>query len=126
VSRSPWARRYDPITEQPVTRFGHGSLFLSVPSAIPVRNVTDLIAHAKTHPDKANYGSPGNGTPPHLGGALFAQLAGLQAAHAPYRGGGALMNALLGGELMWCVEGLTAQLHPERRPPPATSGGTAH
>jgi tripartite-type tricarboxylate transporter receptor subunit TctC len=102
---------YDPLTElQPVTRFGHGSLLLTVPASLPVRTVADLVALARAKPDAMNYGSPGNGTPPHLASALFAHLAGITAAHVPYQGGGAMMTGLLGGQLTWAIEGLTAQL----------------
>lgn len=102
---------YNPLVDlQPVTRFGHGSLLLAVPAALPVRSVPDLLALARERPGALNYGSPGTGTPPHLASELFIRMAGIQAVHVPYRGGGALITALLGGQLTWSMDGLTAQL----------------
>jgi tripartite-type tricarboxylate transporter receptor subunit TctC len=102
---------YEPLRDlQAVTRFGHGSLLLTVPAASPVRTVGDLVALARARPGALNFGSPGNGTPPHLASELFVRMAGIEAAHVPYRGGGAMMTALLGGQLAWAIEGLTAQL----------------
>jgi tripartite-type tricarboxylate transporter receptor subunit TctC len=102
---------YDPLRDlQAVTRFGHGSMLLTVPAASPVRTVGDLVAMGRTRPGTLDFGSPGNGTPPHLASELFVRMAGVQATHVPYRGGGAMMAALLGGQLTWAIEGLTAQL----------------
>ena len=102
---------YDPLRDlTAVTRFGHGSLLLTAPAESPVRTVGDLIALSRSQPGKLNFGSPGNGTPPHLASELFMRSAGVQATHVPYRGGGAMMTALLGGQLTWAIEGLTAQL----------------
>ena len=93
-----------------VTRFGHGPLLLTVPAASPMRSVGELIALARDKPGTANFGSPGVGTPPHLASELFVRTAGIQATHVPYRGGGALMAALLGGQLTWSMDGPTVQL----------------
>lgn len=102
---------YDPLRDlTPVTRFGHGALLLTVPSSSPVRSVGELVAMARDKPGSLNFGSPGIGTPPHMASELFVKMAGIQATHVPYRGGGALMVALLGGQLTWSMDGLTAQL----------------
>jgi tripartite-type tricarboxylate transporter receptor subunit TctC len=102
---------YDPLLElTPVTRFGHGALLLTVPSALPVQSVAELIALARAKPGALNFGSPGMGTPPHLASELFTRLARIEAVHVPYRGGAALMTALLAGQITWAIEGLTAQL----------------
>ena len=102
---------YDMLTDlRAVTRFGNGSLLLAVPASLPVRSVAELLALARDKPGSLNYGSPGSGTPPHLASALLCQLAGIEAAHIPYKGGGAMMMAMLGGQLSWTIEGLTAQL----------------
>jgi len=57
-----------------------------------------------------NFGSPGNGSPPHLAAVQFMRMAGFAATHVPYKGGGAMMTALLQGEVDWAIEGLTATL----------------
>lgn len=102
---------YDPLTElQPVTRFGHGSLLLSVHPSVPARSMAELLAAMRDKPSAINFGTPGIGTPPHLAAELFIRQAGVKATHVPYRSGGALMTALLAGEVAWSMEGLTGQL----------------
>jgi tripartite-type tricarboxylate transporter receptor subunit TctC len=102
---------YNPLTDfAPITRFGYGSLLLTVHPAVPVTSVRELIALAKAKPGSLNYGSPGNGTPPHLAAELFKRAAGIEATHVPFKGGGAMMQALLGGHVSYSLEGLTAQL----------------
>jgi tripartite-type tricarboxylate transporter receptor subunit TctC len=102
---------YDPLSDfAPITRWGYGPLLLTVPPALPVRSVGELVALAKARPGALNFGSPGIGTPPHLASELFKRAAGIEATHIPYRGGGALMAAALAGEITWTIEGLTSQL----------------
>jgi tripartite-type tricarboxylate transporter receptor subunit TctC len=102
---------YDPLTDfAPITRFGHGSLLLSVHPGVQASSVRDLIALAKAKAGGLTFGSPGNGTPPHLAGELFMRTAGVTGTHVPFKGGGAMMQALLGGHVACSFEGLTAQL----------------
>lgn len=102
---------YDSLTDfAPITRFGYRSLMLTVHPDVPARSVKELIALAKAKPGSLNYGSPGMGTPPHLASELFKRSAGIQAVHVPFKGGGALGAALLGGQITWSMDGLTAQL----------------
>jgi tripartite-type tricarboxylate transporter receptor subunit TctC len=54
----------------------------------PARSLQELVAMAKAKPGTLAYGSSGNGTSAHLGAALFAQRAGIQVTHVPYRGAG--------------------------------------
>jgi tripartite-type tricarboxylate transporter receptor subunit TctC len=102
---------YNPLTDfAPITRFGYGSLLLSVHPSVPATSVRELIALAKAKPGALNYGSPGNGSPPHLAAELFKRSAGIEATHVPFKGGGPMMQALLGGHVQYCLESLTAQL----------------
>ena len=102
---------YDPLRDLVgITRFGHGPQLLVVPASLPVRNVAELVALARAKPGALNFGSPSNGTPPHIASELFVRMVGIQATHVPYRGGGPLMVALIGGQLSWAIEGLTATL----------------
>jgi len=55
------------------------------PSA-PIGSVRELIAYAKAHPGKLNYGSPGVGTVGHLTIELFGNMAGIRMTHVPYKG----------------------------------------
>jgi tripartite-type tricarboxylate transporter receptor subunit TctC len=101
---------FDPLTDlAPITRFGIGSL-LTVSSAVPARSVKELIALARAKPGTLTYGTPGIGTPPHLASELFTRMAGIEATHVPFKGGGALASAMLGGHVGFSMDGLTAQL----------------
>lgn len=93
-----------------VARFGIGALLLVVPAASPIQSVADLVARAKARPGAMNFATPGNGFPPHLASVQFMRLAGFEATHVPYKGGGAMMTALLAAEADWAIEGLTATL----------------
>lgn len=102
---------YDALRDfTPVARFGIGALLLVVPVTSNVQTVTELVLRAKAKPGSLNFGTPGNGFPPHLAAVQFMSMAGFEATHVPYKGGGAMMTALLAGEVDWAIEGLTASL----------------
>ena len=61
--------------------------------------MAELIAYAKAHPGRLQYGSSGTGSPHHLSGELLRQKTGIDIVHVPYRGGGAASNDLLGGHI---------------------------
>jgi tripartite-type tricarboxylate transporter receptor subunit TctC len=63
------------------------------------KSVADLISYAKANPGKINMASPGNGTAPHLAGALFQMMAGVSMVHVPYRGDGAALADLVAGRM---------------------------
>ncbi len=67
--------------------------------SVPAKNAAELIAYAKDNPGKLNYGSSGTGAASHLSGALFAQMAGIDMLHVPYRGMGPAVPDLLGGRV---------------------------
>lgn len=69
-----------------------------VPAKSPFRSVADVIAAARAKPGELTFGTPGIGSPAHLFGELFAQLAGTSMLHVPYSRTPA-MNDLIGGRL---------------------------
>ncbi len=72
---------------------------LVVHPSLPVKNVRELIAFAKTRPRQINYGSSGNGGTGHLSMEMLKQMAGVDLVHIPYKGGGPALNAVLMGEI---------------------------
>lgn len=66
---------------------------------LPPNNMREFIAYAKTRPGKLNLGSPGNGTPNHVGGVLLMKLASIDMVHVPYRGGSPLLTDLIAGQM---------------------------
>jgi tripartite-type tricarboxylate transporter receptor subunit TctC len=82
----------------PVTRITTSPLVLAVNPATGIRSVPELIEAAKRRPGELNYATSGNGSAPHLGAALFAQLTGVQMTHVPYRGGSNAIQSVIAGD----------------------------
>ena len=94
----------------PVVKVSRAPLVLLIHPSVQAHSVEQLIALAKAHPGKLNYGSSGVGTSVHLAGALFNMMAGTSMQHIPYQGGGPAITALIAGDtqLMFAgIEGLT-------------------
>ena len=72
---------------------------LVVTPSVPARNVKELIALAKAKPGAMDYGSAGNGSGNHLTAEVFKNAAGIDVQHIPYKGGGAVMTDLMGGQV---------------------------
>lgn len=64
-----------------------------------VASLARLVEISKAKPGSLNYGSPGNGSTPHLAVELFARGAGIQLSHVPYKGGKPAIADVLGGQL---------------------------
>jgi tripartite-type tricarboxylate transporter receptor subunit TctC len=78
-------------------------LLLVTHPSLPVKNVKDLIALARSRPNQISYSSPGVGNTGHLAAALFDSLAKIQTVHVPYKGTAPAVIAALSGEtqLTW-------------------------
>jgi tripartite-type tricarboxylate transporter receptor subunit TctC len=74
------------------------SVIVAHPS-VAANSLQELIALAKTRPGQINYGSSGNGSPPHLATEKFKLMAGINMSHIPYKGGGPAMIDLLAGHI---------------------------
>ena len=64
---------------------------LVVQSSSAFKNLQDVVAYAKAHPNALSFGSAGIGSSLHIAGELFNQMAGIQTTHVPYKGGSAEM-----------------------------------
>ena len=74
-------------------------LFLVARSDLPFTNYAEFVKYAKANPGKLTYGTPGNGTSPHIAGEMLKAQAGIFTVHIPYRGSGAALQDLLGGQI---------------------------
>jgi tripartite-type tricarboxylate transporter receptor subunit TctC len=91
---------YDPAADfAPVGLVGSNPNLLAVHASMPVTSVATFIEYAKSRPGKIHYGSAGVGTSPQLSMELFRMNAGIDVVHVPYKGGGALLVALLSAEV---------------------------
>ncbi len=70
---------------------------LAVNPAVPAKNAAELAALARKEPGKLSYSSSGVGGNNHLAGALFAQAAGIELTHAPYKGTGPALLDVING-----------------------------
>jgi tripartite-type tricarboxylate transporter receptor subunit TctC len=81
----------------PIAATGRVSLYVITHPNVPVSNYQEFLAHAKANPGKLNYGTPGNGTSPHIATEVFNREAGVKLNHVPYKGAGPALKDLLGG-----------------------------
>ncbi len=72
---------------------------LVVHPSLPAASLQEFVAYAKSKPGQLSYGSAGNGSVHHLTHAVFASRAGIDLLHVPYKGGSALVAAVLAGEV---------------------------
>ena len=91
---------YDPIKDfAPVTALVSLPTIMSSNPNVPANTLDEFIALAKKQPGKMSYGSAGAGSIHHLTMAIFAGRTGIELLHVPYRGGSAMVNGLLTGEI---------------------------
>ena len=83
----------------PVAAAARVLVFLEVKPSLPVKDVKEFMAYVKANPGKLTYGSPGNGSSPHLAGEMFKDMSKTFAVHVPYRGAAPAMQDLLGGQV---------------------------
>src|SRR5260221_3288827 len=91
---------FDPIKDfVPVTALVTLPTILVIPPGVPANTLDEFIALAKKEPGKMSFGSAGAGSIHHLTFAIFAEWAGIDLLHVPYRGGSAMVNGLLTAEI---------------------------
>jgi tripartite-type tricarboxylate transporter receptor subunit TctC len=83
----------------PVSLVGTAPLFLAVNPNVKANNLDELIALAKSKPGALNYGSAGIGSPHHLTAEAMKEGLGIFLTHIPFRGSGASMPAMVGGQV---------------------------
>lgn len=91
---------FDPAKDLvPVAAAARVLVFLEVKPTLPVNNVKEFLAYMKANPGKLSFGSPGNGSSPHLATEMLKAQTNTFAVHVPYRGAAPAMQDLLGGQL---------------------------
>ena len=87
----------------PISLIVNAEGVLAVNPGVPAKSVKELIALAKAQPGKLNMSSAGIGSSSHLAGVMFTSLAGIDTIHVPYKGGGPMAAAVVGGEAQWLI-----------------------
>ena len=91
---------YDPVNDiAPISLIGTTGFLVSLHPGVPAKSIAELIALAKAKPGSLNYASTGTGGITHLATELFDLMAGTRMAHIPYKGTGAALSDVLGGQV---------------------------
>ena len=91
---------FDPLKDIiPVAAAARVLVFLVVRADSPIKDFAGLLADLKAHPGRRSFGSPGNGSSPHLATEMMKSMAGVFAVHIPYRGAAPALTDMLGGQL---------------------------
>jgi tripartite-type tricarboxylate transporter receptor subunit TctC len=85
-------------------------LLLAVHPSLPIKSVTDMIKLARARPGQLSFGAGGTGTPPHMAGELFKQMAGVDMLYVPYRGEAPAITDLIGGQISLIFSNVVAGL----------------
>lgn len=102
---------WDPVSSfDPISLVARVNNVVIVPPALPVKTLPELTSYAKAHPGQVNYGSAGAGSIFHLGGEMYAQLAGVKVTHVPYKGAAPALTDLMGGQTQFMVASIPAAL----------------
>jgi tripartite-type tricarboxylate transporter receptor subunit TctC len=82
----------------PVTKVTSSPIVIAAYPGAKLNSIKELIAKAKQDPGGLNYSSSGNGSAPHLAGALFGQVADVKMTHIPFRGGALAVQSVIAGD----------------------------
>ena len=90
----------DPLKAlMPIAATGRVSLYVISHPDRPFKNFNEFLAYARANPGKLNYGTPGNGTSPHIATEVFNREAKVKLSHVPYKGAGPALQDLIGGQI---------------------------
>jgi tripartite-type tricarboxylate transporter receptor subunit TctC len=91
---------FDPTRETtPIALVGRVPVVIAAGAGSEVASIARLLALARAKPGAINFGTPGNGSTPHLAVELFERAAGIELTHVPYKGGAQAINDALAGHI---------------------------
>jgi tripartite-type tricarboxylate transporter receptor subunit TctC len=95
----------------PIAMLGYVTTTMVINPSLPVNNVAEFIAYAKAHPGQVAYASAGVGSSTHLNAAVFAQMAGIDMLHVPYKGGAPALQETIAGrtQVLFTAANITMQ-----------------
>ncbi len=100
---------YDPIKDfQPIALVGVTPNLLVCGQSQPAKTVKDLVDLCRQNPGKISFGSAGSGSAQHLALEMFMLQAGVKAIHVPYKGSGPMLTDLIGGQVHYSFDTMTA------------------
>lgn len=91
---------YDPLRDlAPVSHLHNVDNVIIARPTLPANTVAEVVALARSSPDKLTYGTPGIGGPQHLSGELLNTMAGIRLVHVPFKGEAPSITDLIGGQI---------------------------
>jgi tripartite-type tricarboxylate transporter receptor subunit TctC len=100
---------FDPVAQyDAVTGIAVSPSALIVANDLPARTVAELVAHARTVPQKLNFASAGIGSVSHLNFEVFKDRTGMEAIHIPYKGGGQAISDVVAGHVPMTISSVQA------------------
>ena len=100
---------FDPLTQyDAVAGLAASPSALIVANNVPAKSVAELLAYAKTVPQKMNFASAGIGSVSHLNFEVFMDRTGMQAVHVPYKGGGQAIGDVIAGHVPMTITSVQA------------------
>ena len=102
---------YDPLTDfVAISELVITPIILAIPNDLPVKNVQELLALARSRPSQLTFGSAGTGTPGHIAGELFKSISHIDIRHVPYKGILPMLPDLLSGRITMSFTNISAVL----------------
>ena len=86
-----------------ITRLTTAPMVVATSKQFKPQTLKTFIEYAKSNPGKVTYGSSGVGGSNHLTALALSKAADISALHVPYKGGGPMLTALMGGEVDFVV-----------------------
>jgi tripartite-type tricarboxylate transporter receptor subunit TctC len=91
---------FDPSRDLvPVAAAARVLVFLETRATLPVADFREFVAYLKANPGKLSFGTPGNGSSPHLAAEMLKAMTGTYAVHVPYRGAAPALTDLLADQI---------------------------
>ena len=102
---------FDPVKDfAPVSLVAQAAVVLVVHPSLPAKTLNEFIALAKSKRGEITFGSAGAGSPGHLTGELFKDMARVDLMHVPYQGSAPAISDLLGGQIQAMFDPIQATL----------------
>lgn len=106
---------FDPVASfMAVALVGRSPMVVATANGLGFKTAADLVAYARAHPGKLNFGSSGHASINHIGAEMLRMATGVQINHVPYRGAALALNDLVGGHVDLLVGSLPAMLEQVR------------
>jgi tripartite-type tricarboxylate transporter receptor subunit TctC len=94
----------------PIAHIGNSPFAVMVHPAVPAQTMQELLALARAHPGKINFGSAGQGSTSQLATELLKMMAGVKMTHVPYKGAGPALIGAIAGEIDLMISGVSTGL----------------